>query len=184
MLAALTMALPRFAHAYVDPGTGSMIWQVAAAAIIGCMFYVKRVAAWIRNRSRLRSQRVTGFLFACAFALIASPITATLFHDHPFPRFNDLFLVGIVLTAYLFTWEGSAFLLLIALLVSAWVLPPAGSMRIESFADWYRLASFGLLSVFLICLITRMKARQTAESAESLSEQRAVPMHGIVASAE
>ena len=31
----LLMAAPREARAYVDPGSGAMIWQVALAALIG-----------------------------------------------------------------------------------------------------------------------------------------------------
>ena len=46
------------------------------------------------------------------------------------PRFNDIFLVGIVLTCYLFTWQPAAYLLGISVLVSAWVLPPNGSLLV------------------------------------------------------
>jgi hypothetical protein len=70
--------------------------------------------------------------------------------------------VGIVLTAYLFTWESALYLTIVSLLVSAWILPPGGSFSVQQFADWYRLLSFAALSVFLICLISRMKARRTA----------------------
>ena len=43
------------AHAYVDPGTGSMLWQVLFAAGVGTLFYVRRVFAWMgsfRKRKR------------------------------------------------------------------------------------------------------------------------------------
>jgi len=43
------MAVPRPASAYVDPGSGAMLWQVAAAAVIGSLFYVKRAVAWISS---------------------------------------------------------------------------------------------------------------------------------------
>jgi hypothetical protein len=49
------MAVPRPASAYVDPGSGAMLWQVAAAAVIGSLFYVKRAIAWIKERFGLRS---------------------------------------------------------------------------------------------------------------------------------
>ena len=49
VLVLLTMAVPTKASAYVDPGTGSMLWQTAAAAIIGSLFYLRRIAGWIRN---------------------------------------------------------------------------------------------------------------------------------------
>jgi hypothetical protein len=49
-LALLTMAVPQKASAYVDPGTGSMLWQMAAAGVIGSLFYVRRIVRWIRDR--------------------------------------------------------------------------------------------------------------------------------------
>lgn len=36
--------------AYIDPGTGSMIWQSLTAVAIGASFYVRRL--WIRLRRR------------------------------------------------------------------------------------------------------------------------------------
>src|SRR4051794_5862018 len=97
------MALPQMAHAYVDPGTGAMLWQVGAATAIGALFYVKRLATWLRNRLGFGSPLGMGFAFATLFALVTSPIALAVFKQHPLPRFNDVFLVGIVLTAYLFT---------------------------------------------------------------------------------
>jgi hypothetical protein len=157
------------AHAYMDPGTGSMIWQVAAAAVIGCLFYLKRAAVWIRIRPRLRSQRALGFVFATCYAMLASLLTIGLFNGHPPPRFNDPFLVGIVLAAYVYTWDSAAYLLLISVTVSAWVLPPYGSFRVVGFEEWCRLISFASLSVFLICLISRMKIRRGFNRTESPS---------------
>ena len=58
-LLALLLATPKPVHAYVDPGAGSMLWQLAAAAAIGSLFYVRRVFTWIRQRLRLRSTRNT-----------------------------------------------------------------------------------------------------------------------------
>ena len=165
-LALLTMAIPQKASAYVDPGTGSMLWQMAAAALIGSLFYLRRVAGWVRVLIGLRSSKSMGFLFASVFGLAVSPLTLQLFGGHPLPRFNDVFLVGIVLTAYFFTWESAAYLMVISILVSAWILPPNGTLRIEGFAEWYRLASFTMVSVLLISLITRMKTHRSQEPLE------------------
>ena len=33
--------------AYVDPGLGALIWQMAVAAVIGTMFYLKKTRDWI-----------------------------------------------------------------------------------------------------------------------------------------
>jgi hypothetical protein len=182
-LLALLMAVPRPAHAYVDPGTGTMLWQIAAAALLGSIFYLKRAATWTRGLLGglgIRSRRAMGFVFASSFALIASPLTLVVFHSHALPRFNDFFLVGIVLTAYYFTWESATYLLMISLVVSAWVLPPYGSMKVVGFDEWYRLVSFAVLSVFLVCMISRMRARQLDRRAES----RSYSMHGAAAGAD
>jgi hypothetical protein len=56
-LALLTMSVPQKASAYVDPGSGAMLWQMAAAAVIGSLFYVRRAVGWIRDRLGMRSGR-------------------------------------------------------------------------------------------------------------------------------
>jgi hypothetical protein len=58
-LAALIMATPQKAAAYVDPGGGALIWQIAAAAVFGSLFRIHRVANWVRSHLAPRSaQRV------------------------------------------------------------------------------------------------------------------------------
>ena len=153
-----------------------MLWQLAAAAVIGSLFYVRRIFAWVREHLGFHSTRITGFLFATLFGLISSPLTVALFNGHPLPRFNDLFLIGIVLTAYLFTWDAAAYLLVISLAVSAWVLPPTGSFLVHGFSEWYRLFSFAVVSVVTICLITRLKTRHPSRAV--LVEECRLPMHG------
>ena len=54
-LCLLLMASPQPAQAYVDPGSGAMLWQVLAAAVIGSLFYVRRVFTWVRDQFGLRS---------------------------------------------------------------------------------------------------------------------------------
>jgi hypothetical protein len=177
---ALILGFPIVAYAYVDPGTGIMFWQIAAALALGMLFYVKRVFVWARKYLGYRSERAMGFAFATLFAVITSPVTMAVFHSRPLPRFNDVFLVGIVLSAYLFTWESAAYLLVISLGVSAWILPPEGSLRVQEFVDWYRLASFALLSIFLVCVITRMKHRRVV----SIAKERPFAMTRAAAAAE
>ena len=60
-LLALLLATPKPAQAYVDPGTSSMLWQLAAAAVIGSLFYVRRVFTWLRDRLESRRTRTTAF---------------------------------------------------------------------------------------------------------------------------
>ena len=182
-LLALIMAMPRPAHAYVNPGNGAMIWQVLAAAGIGSLFYVRKVFIWVREHLGFRSTRITGFIFASVFALIASPLTVTLFDGLPLPRFNDLFLIGIVVTAYLFTWESAAYLLMIALGVSAWVLPPTGTFMIQGFTDWYRIISFAVVSAFMVALITRMKSQPSPRRVRE-AQTSMLQMHGAASGAD
>lgn len=162
----LLLAIPQMAHAYVDPGSGAMLWQVAAAAAIGSLFYLRKAILWIRTRLGLKSSRSMGYLFASCYALVASILICSVFRSLPVPRFNDIFLIGIVLTTYLFTWDAAAFLLGIAMLVSAWVLPPYGTFAVARMEDWYRIFSFTCVSVFLIMLVNRLKARLPEPASE------------------
>jgi hypothetical protein len=176
LLVLLTMAVPLKASGYVDPGTGSVLWQMAVAVLIASLFYFRRVAGWVRISLALRSSKSMGFLFASVLGVAISLVTTQLFGGHPLPRFNDVFLVGIVLTAYLFTWEPAAYLLVISLFVSAWVLAPYGSPRVVGFAEWYRLASFTLVSIFVISAITRVKTRRNREPLQGRDQAEARSM--------
>jgi hypothetical protein len=42
------------ARAYIDPGTGSLIWQLLFAAGVGMLFYVRKAITWL---GRLRERR-------------------------------------------------------------------------------------------------------------------------------
>jgi hypothetical protein len=35
------------AYAYIDPGTGSMLWQFLFAAGVGSLFYLRKAIAWV-----------------------------------------------------------------------------------------------------------------------------------------
>ena len=45
----LLMLLPRAAYAYLDPGTGSYILQIAIAAVLGGLFMIKPFFAKIKQ---------------------------------------------------------------------------------------------------------------------------------------
>ena len=51
-LALVMMAVPQILAAYVDPGSGAVVWQLAAAAVFGSLFRIKRIAAFFRTRFR------------------------------------------------------------------------------------------------------------------------------------
>jgi drug/metabolite transporter (DMT)-like permease len=52
-LALVLFILPAQAHAYLDPGTGSYLLQIALAAIVGTLFAIRlfwgRIKSFLRN---------------------------------------------------------------------------------------------------------------------------------------
>ena len=52
LVAYFALVLPADAFAYLDPGTGSMVFQLAAAAILGGLFTVKLY--WRRVKGRVK----------------------------------------------------------------------------------------------------------------------------------
>lgn len=45
----LLAVAPQRASAYLDPGAGAFIWQIAAAAVVGTLFYIRRILRWFRS---------------------------------------------------------------------------------------------------------------------------------------
>ena len=52
LLLLLMIATERQAHAYTDPGTGAMIWQMLVAGFVGAAFYFRRFTTWFKNKGR------------------------------------------------------------------------------------------------------------------------------------
>jgi uncharacterized membrane protein YdcZ (DUF606 family) len=52
LLVFLLAAAERELKAYADPGTGSLIWQVLVAGVIGVMYYIRKAAAYLRGRHK------------------------------------------------------------------------------------------------------------------------------------
>ena len=52
LLLALIAASPRPAQAYVDPGSGALIWQVLVAGFVGVVFSVRKFIFRLRPRAR------------------------------------------------------------------------------------------------------------------------------------
>ena len=44
---ATLVVLTANAYAYIDPGTGALIWQLLLAAFFGSIFLIRRVKLWI-----------------------------------------------------------------------------------------------------------------------------------------
>ena len=47
---ALVCMSARDAHAYTDPGSGVLLWQMGVAAVLGALFYVRRATKWLKER--------------------------------------------------------------------------------------------------------------------------------------
>jgi len=105
--------------------------------------------------------RARGFVFASCYGLVASLAAFGMSKAHPLSRFNDIFLLGIVLTVYLFTWEPAVYLLSIAVVASAYVLRRVG-VSANLLQSFYRIGSFAVLSLFVIGLLHRLKIRRGA----------------------
>ncbi len=56
LAALLLLASPAKLSAYVDPGTGAMLWQLLAAAAIGSLFYIRRILAFFGLGARKKSE--------------------------------------------------------------------------------------------------------------------------------
>jgi hypothetical protein len=44
-------------HAYVDPGTGSMLWQALLAGALGAMFYLRKIVSWFRTHDKRKGEQ-------------------------------------------------------------------------------------------------------------------------------
>jgi hypothetical protein len=46
------------AHAYIDPGSGALIWQLLLAGVFGVLFYARGTIRRIRDRLGVGKKRV------------------------------------------------------------------------------------------------------------------------------
>lgn len=55
-LVCFSLCAPAEAHAYIDPGSGALIWQALLAAFFGGLFYYRRAVghlkAWFSAKSK------------------------------------------------------------------------------------------------------------------------------------
>jgi len=50
LLFLLSFATERQAHAYTDPGSGVLIWQMLVAGFVGVAFYFRRLTSWFKGK--------------------------------------------------------------------------------------------------------------------------------------
>lgn len=48
MFAAILVSLSSNAYAYIDPGSGALIWQLVLSAFFGAMFFIRNIRLAIR----------------------------------------------------------------------------------------------------------------------------------------
>ena len=48
------------AHAYIDPGSGTLLWQFAMAAFFGSLFFVRRAGVWVKMTLKSLWTKVRG----------------------------------------------------------------------------------------------------------------------------
>jgi len=44
------VVLPATAHAYTDPGSGILLWQLLASFFVGLLFYFKKIIVFVKER--------------------------------------------------------------------------------------------------------------------------------------
>jgi hypothetical protein len=49
VLVALALVAPPAAHAYIDPGSGALIWQALLAAAVGALVYFRRAVGHVKS---------------------------------------------------------------------------------------------------------------------------------------
>jgi hypothetical protein len=50
ILVLLLVSTERPAKAYVDPGSGALVWQGMLASLLGAAFYFRRALGWVKNK--------------------------------------------------------------------------------------------------------------------------------------
>ncbi len=55
----ILLAVPQIASAYVDPGSGAMLWQILAATFLGMLFYIRKIVETITRVFRHSPKPIT-----------------------------------------------------------------------------------------------------------------------------
>jgi len=53
----LFFAFPSTAHAYTDPGSGMLLWQLLGSFFIGMLFYLKSIVAVIKRKFKKSNEQ-------------------------------------------------------------------------------------------------------------------------------
>ena len=58
--AILLVVLAPNAYAYIDPGSGTLLWQFALAAFFGSLFFVRRATLWVKTMLKSLWTKIKG----------------------------------------------------------------------------------------------------------------------------
>lgn len=103
--------------------------------------------------------RGAGFIAAIFYALCSTGFVVLFFGSHPAPRFMDVYLIGALLLTYFFSWGPALLLVVLALAVGSYILPPSGSFQVARSHDIYRLFSFSVANLVLMFVTEKLKSR-------------------------
>ena len=102
-------------------------------------------------------------LFAAyAWVVAVTLILRLLFADNPLPRFADLYLPAVALTAWWHSWRAAALLVLCCTLLSAYLLAPISS------DDVFRMAAFVLSSTVIVGIIQAIKLKTAKRGSDKI----------------
>jgi len=57
MIVLLVVFFPATAHAYIDPGTGALIWQAFLVILVGLLFHFRRLVSRFIRVVRFRHRK-------------------------------------------------------------------------------------------------------------------------------
>lgn len=55
-LTILLLAFPVIAHAYTDPGSGLLLWQLIGSFLVGLLFYLRKILYFIKGLFKKNDQ--------------------------------------------------------------------------------------------------------------------------------
>lgn len=149
-------------------------------SMVELLFSAYGVASWFDRLVQPRRTLVLGSVFALLYGTLATAVSLTVFSSTYTPRFSDIFLIGVLLTSYLYCWQPAAVLFLHSLLVTAYVLPPAGDIRVASPTDIYRILSYAACCLLFIGLMEAARKRSRKSGSPQSRVSSARQMHVIV----
>ncbi len=106
----------------------------------------------------MNTERHRAFLLATAYCIAVSAYGGLLFDSLP-PRFMDLYLIGIAGFAVRYSSSVALWIWMLSIPMTAFLMPPRGSLAISEGFETYRLVSYSLTGLFFLAAIEAAKKR-------------------------